>query len=160
FNTEKDKDLTRSELLKGYSEGLITLPDVTQLLIKMGYNKDEAEYITTYEDYKKDKDLQDMILKNLQVRYEENLISENETRERLTKLNLSGSHIDLLMDKWKINVYQDMKMPSRADLTNFVMNDVISTDQYYAEMFKLGYKQEYIDWYVQLDMIKAAEKKK
>lgn len=160
FNTEKDKDLTRSEILKGYSEGLITLEDTSQLLINMGYSKDESEYITTYENYKKDKKLQDMILKNLQSRYESNLISENETRERLAKLNLSGSHIDLLMDEWKINIFQDMKMPSKADLTNFVMNDVISTDQYYDEMFKLGYKQEYIDWYVQLDMIKAKEKKK
>ncbi|GAG82315.1 unnamed protein product, partial [marine sediment metagenome] len=93
--------------------------DAKKLIMDMGYNEDEADYLTTYESYKKDKGLQDLLLKNIQSRFEGNLLSEAETRERLNTINLSGNHIEILIDKWKINRFEDMKIPSKADLGKF-----------------------------------------
>ncbi|GAI90920.1 unnamed protein product, partial [marine sediment metagenome] len=74
-------------------------------------------------------------------------------------LNLSGSHIEILIDQWKINRFEDMKIPSKADLAKLVMYDIITTDRYKEEMFKLGYNPEYIDWYLELEFaIKKAKK--
>lgn len=160
FNTQADKDLTRAEIVKGYSEGLILIEDAKQLLVNMGYSEDEAVYLTTYEEYKKDKGLQDLMLKNIQQRFEGNLLTEPETRERLNTLNLSGNHIDILMDKWQINRFEDMKIPSKADLGKMFANEVIDEPRYREEMFKLGYNPEYIDWYLQLEFAIQKAKKK
>lgn len=160
FNRGGDKDLTKAEVLKGYSEGLIQIQDTKELLINMGYSENEAVYLTTYEEYKKDKNLQDIVLKNTQSRFEGNLLTEQQTIEKLNTLNLSGNHINVLMEKWRINRFEDMKIPSKADLGKFLISEIIDTDRYQEEMFKLGYNSEYTDWYLQLEGIIKKSKKK
>jgi len=46
-NREKDRDLTRSDILKGYELGLLTWDEAKELLIDLGYDESEAEYLLT-----------------------------------------------------------------------------------------------------------------
>ena len=43
--TDTEKDLTKAEIIKGYVKGLIDYPTALQMLIDLGYESDEAEYI-------------------------------------------------------------------------------------------------------------------
>jgi len=43
--TETERNLTKSEIIKGYSKGLIDYPTSLSMLIDMGYDSDESEYI-------------------------------------------------------------------------------------------------------------------
>ena len=41
-------------------------------------------------------------------------------------------------------------MPSKKDLDTFFTNDIINEPQYRAELDKMGYKGEYVEWYMEL----------
>lgn len=43
--TTTERDLTKSEIIKGYKNGLIDYPTAVAMLMDMGYDSDEAEYI-------------------------------------------------------------------------------------------------------------------
>jgi len=45
--TAKEKDLTKSEIYKGVKKDVITWPEGIELLLDLGYDEDEADYILT-----------------------------------------------------------------------------------------------------------------
>jgi len=150
YNKDREKDLTKSEIIKGYAERIIPQLDAKEMLVDMDYSIDEAEYLLAYEDYKFDKKLQDKRIKNIQFRFVNNFINEADANSELTQMALRGEHIKALIDEWKIDIIQDMKFPSKTDLDKFIKAKIISQDIYIREMIKLGYNDEYISWYWQL----------
>lgn len=45
--TAKERDLTKGEIVKGVKEAVLSVEEAIELLIDMGYDRDEAEYIIT-----------------------------------------------------------------------------------------------------------------
>ena len=157
YNAEHQKDLTKSEVLKGYAEHIIVKADAKDMLVGMDYDDDEAEYLLSFEDYKENKKLEDLSLKNIAMRFQQNLITESESRDRLGVLNLSGQRIDLLIEKWRITRTDDIKPASKADSDKFFINDLITSDDYRDRLKKLGYLKKDIDLYVKLIESKETE---
>lgn len=150
YNAKSDRDLTKTEILKGFAEGIIPYNEAIAMLIDMDYDETEAAYLIEYENYKVSKELENMLLKNIQSKYQRNIIDSFQAREALSNLNLSGERITLLMDKWEIERKVDERLPSKADLDKFVAAKIITVDVYYIEMKKLGYPDKYIEMYQQL----------
>ena len=150
YNIQQQKDLTKSEILKGYAERIIPKEEAKDMLVDMKYDSDEAEYLLTFEDYKENKKLEDLVLKNIATRFQSNLISEFETRSRLAKLNLSGERIDLLVEKWQIDITVDIKPASKADSDKFYAGGLIDKDNYRDRLKKIGYLDKDIDLYIKL----------
>jgi len=155
YERSDDRDLSKSEILTAYRERLITWDDARALLEDIGYSRDRAEYLLILEDYKVEKEIRDLIIKNIQDRYTNNLIDAYEARKRLGELNLPAQKIDALMERWNIEKFEDRKLPSKSDLDKMLKAKIIDEDTYRAEMYKLGYGVRYTDWYLQL-----AKKKK
>jgi len=149
YNAKHDKDLTKSEVLKGYGESLIERDDAVAMLLDMEYDINEVEYLLIYEDYKKEKRLQDMQLKNIANRFQNNLIDSSEARDRLNRLNLSGKKIAILMEQWLIEKFEDIKIPSKTDFDKFFKLGLIDKDNLYTELRKLGYEDYYATLFVQ-----------
>ena len=150
YNAQHQKDLTKSEVLKGYAESIIKKDDARDMLVKMDYSEDEAEYLLTYENYKENKKLEDMVLKNIASRFKGNVITEFETRARLGKLNLSGERMELLIEKWRIDKTEDVKLASKADSDKFFINGLIDRDDYRRRLKNLGHTSLDIDLYTEL----------
>lgn len=139
YNLSHEKDLTKAEILNGFSEAIIKREDAKPMLIAMKYSEDEADYLLNYEQYKKDKKLEDMKLNNIGKLYQNNIIPETEMRNRLGKLNLSADRMVLLVEQWDVGKLKDIKVPSKADQLKFLKTGLITTDQCYQELLKLGY---------------------
>ena len=150
YNKQHERDLTKSEVLKGYAERLITKLDTLPMLIDMEYSESEAEYLLAYEDFKFDKKLQTKKIDAIKFKFIQNFATEKDTRNQLTILALQGKHIDVLIDEWQIDIFQDQKFPSKTDLDKFIKAKIINQEIYTDEMFKLGYSQRYINWYWRL----------
>lgn len=150
YNKEHERDLTKSEILKGYTERLIQKTEAKSMLINMDYSESESDYLLTYEDYKFDKKLEVKKLANIQFRFVNNFATESETTTELNKLALRGEQIAVLIDEWKIDIFEDRKLPSKTDLDKFFKAKIIDLDIYQAEMSKLGYNKEYIEWFSKL----------
>jgi len=150
YNKQHDKDLTKSEILTGFREHLISHEDAHSMLVDMEYDDNEAEYLLAYEQYKINKKLQEKMISGVERRFVNNIIDEFEARNRLGKLNLDGITIDILIDEWKLDRIEDIKQPSKTDLDKFLKAGIINDDEYRDNMRKLGYINKHIDWYRKL----------
>ncbi|KKN25070.1 hypothetical protein LCGC14_0888530 [marine sediment metagenome] len=150
YNKQHERDLTKSEIIKGYAERLIAKRDALAMLIDMEYSESEADYLLTYEDFKFDKKLQTKKINAIQFRFTNNFITESEATTQLNALALQGKHIQVLIEEWQIDIFQDQKIPSKTDLDKFIKAKIIDQTIYTEEMFKLGYNTRYIDWYWRL----------
>ena len=147
YNSRSGKNLTKAQILSGYRKRLIGLPDAKALLIDIGYSEPITDYMIAVEDFKDAEELQDEVLRNVKLRYEENLIEKNDAIIELNKLNLPADQINILIERWELTRYKDRKIPSRRDFENFVLNGVMSFDEYRIEMRKLGYNSYYTTLY-------------
>ena len=156
YNQQSQKDLTKGQILSSYIDNLITREDAKALLMQIDFPEPQAEFNLSYEEFKRDKKYSEAILKNIKSRFTLNLIDEFEARKRLAEINVDGIRINILIDTWKIDVYDDMKVPSKTDLDKFYRNKIIDVDRYRREMKKLGYNWEYSQWYEKLIGMKKA----
>jgi len=155
YNRENDRELTKAQIISGYVDKLLTREEATELLLDLDYSIAQTEYLLILEDYKETKELQDMMLKNIQGRFETNFLTEFEARDKLGQLNLSALKIDALIEKWKLTLFKDVKLPSRTDLDKLYQNDIINEETWRAEMNKIGYGWQYTNWY--FDLAKAGK---
>lgn len=157
YNQAGDKEITKSQIMTGFKQKILSKADTLELLIDLEYTEAQAEYIILLEEYKETKALQDDMLDNIKLRYQNNFADEFETRSRLGSINLPAAQISILMDKWKIKKLIDVKIPSKTDLDKFLVNKIINLDTYRIEMTRLGYNPKYTDWYEQLVGMKGAK---
>jgi len=158
YNREHDKELTKSQIISGYNDKLITREDASTLIQDLDYSEAQTEYLLTLEDYKEVKEVQDMMVKNIQGRFENNYINEFEARDKLGQMNLSALKIDTMIEKWKISVFDDQKLPSKTDLDKLYLAQIIDEETWRDEMRKLGWGHVYVGWYFNLVSMKKAVK--
>jgi hypothetical protein len=58
---------------------------------------------------------------------------------KLNKLTLPSEQINMLLDRWEIKRYLDMKVPSRTDLGKMYIAKKLTKDKYQLGMVRLGY---------------------
>lgn len=153
YNQGAAKELTKTQIMGGYKDKLLTREDTLILIQDLGYNEAQAEYFLVTEDYNEAKSLQADLIKNIKIRFQHNLCEEFETRNKLNELSLPQARVDLLLDQWKIKKFVDMKKPSKTDLHKFLKAGVINSDTYNIEMRNLGYSFKYTSWYEAMDKI-------
>ncbi|MBA7547092.1 hypothetical protein ES705_39494 [subsurface metagenome] len=95
-----------------------------------------------------------MAIRNIQTRYQNNMIETWDARGKLGGLNLSAVKIESLINKWELERVVDTKLFSKSDLQKLYLNKIVNEDQWRAEMYKLGYGWQYIDWAWKLMIIK------
>jgi len=150
YNGSDRKDLVVSQLLKGYTDKILSREDAKALVMQTGYSDDETEFLLALQDYIDEKSVQDDILAAIKGYYTNNLIERKDAEDRLNKLNLPATKIQSLLERWEISRIKDQKIPSKTDLDKFFRNKIIDEDKYRYEMTKLGYGWVYTDWYLQL----------
>ncbi|MBA7636511.1 hypothetical protein ES703_44131 [subsurface metagenome] len=150
YNREKDRDLTKGEILTGYKEKLISKDETYEFLKEMEYDFREADYLITKVDYDQAKKIRDMQVKQIGERFKNNLVEEFDTRAQLNALDLAGNYVDVLVEEWRIDKMEALKIPSKTDMDKFLRAKIIDETRYNEEMKRLGYSVEYTNWYLQL----------
>ncbi len=154
YNQQNNKELTKSQLIKSYISGLISRADCKDMLISLDYNDDLAEYVIILAEFERDLDYQDAIVKNLGERYTNNLITKADLINRMGRLNLPDTQVQILIDKWDIELYTDMKVPSKTDMEKFYLNDLTDRDEYYRGLRQLSYTAVDADRYIAISDLK------
>lgn len=150
YNQETEKELTRAQILRGYTDMGFTAEETVGLLISIGYNKDLSEYYVALEDSKELQSDIDEEIKLIAERFQGNLIEESNTRKALLNLGIAADRTEKYIHKWKTYKMLDIRLPSKTDLLKMYKAKVITKDRYYQELRKLGYSAEYADWYVRI----------
>jgi len=145
-----ERDLTKTEILKGYRYKLLNSEEAKEALMKMGYDETEAEYYITLEDYNLEKERKEDILKRTKTEFTKGIIDRNEVYKRLSGANFNAKEIDYYLETWNVSRETKPRQPSLTDLKAMFKARVIDENTFREELSNMGYSDRYIDWYVKI----------
>jgi len=148
--TETSRDLTKAEILSAYDKSLINRSQCKSMILDLGYSEDEAEILISTKEYQIVKEIKDRELKRIQKFYLAGAYTANQAITELGRLDLIGAEQESLMKLWDSEKLATLKMPSKKDLDTFFANKIINETVYRAELNNMGYKGNYVEWYVTL----------
>ena len=147
--TAKERDLTKSEILKGYRDGLLEESEARYSLGLMGYSTEETDYYITRVEYDRETDETNAQLKYYHDAYIRGIMTHNEIVDRLGALNVEGTRQERLFAIWDLEKSSRVSKPTKAEILTFLRKEIITIEEGEAELLGLGYTQKYVDWYMQ-----------
>jgi hypothetical protein len=149
-NMAAEKDLSKTEVMTGYGNSLITKTQCHEFLMRLGYDTDESDYIIAAADFKAGKATAALLQSTIETQYKNLLIDKAEARRQLDALGLPGAQTAALLSKWEASLVKSPSLPTATELSNFLIAGIINTNTYHAEMLKHGYGSLYADWFERL----------
>lgn len=148
YKNRSDRDLTRSQILDGFEEKLITRNEALELLQAIGYDPDEAEFIVTLEEAKiRDKEVKDQIAV-LRDMYVNGAITKDKLKSELEKLDISLTKVERELIRAEQEKKRATQTPSKTDLVKWLKLDIIGVEEFIAKMRSIGFQDDDIKYYV------------
>ena len=157
YTTETERDATKTDILRAYSEGVISRGTAKTYLIELGYSETWAEYYLELEDLKKERGLLSVEISLLKSQYIEGIISRTDVYEALGKWNLPDAQIRTLLASWDLAKERMITIPSVGQLEAFLKQEIISEGQYRELMEKRHYPPETVSYFLQEIRVQIAE---
>jgi len=142
------RDLTKTDVLYGYREGLIAQTEASEALTALDYADDDIAYYIEREDYKRDKEETDTLVKYYHDMYVKGGEDFNTITTGLDQAGVNADRKSRLLDLWHIERDAKTARPTKADLLGFWRKGIIGDDILKRELAAWGYKDEYINWYM------------
>ena len=150
LKTGKERDLTKSEVLKLYRYKLIGKDDAIEHLGALGYDQEESEFLIKLQDYKLYTKKVRTVLKLIKEQYADGVITEQELYDELSRLNLPAEKIALEMEQAQEAKKRKQKIPSKKDLMAMFQNKIISEQEFREYMQRIGYSEYWVEKYIEL----------
>lgn len=149
FNAGPQKELTRGAILDSYESGLINRITAKNLLTSQDYSSELADFYLTISDYQQAQQTQKLLLDNIKTKYLLNKISASSVANEMNKMGMDSARIAALIANWELERYQYELLPSKNELTDFLLRGIISEAQYRGVMSQHGYDAASINWYLE-----------
>jgi len=146
--SQKDKDLTRTEILRNYRIGQCTREEAKNMLMDLGYDDTEADWILLYEDYKLSVEEIEAEAETIVYELSEGNISYEEAISKLGELNMPERVKLRYLNKAKREVRKTTKRPSTDDLKRWFKMGIIDEKTFKEEMSKNKWNTKYIDNFI------------
>jgi len=147
---EKERDLSKAEVLSAYAKNIISQPETNQMLLDLGYAQNEVNVLISMKDYQELKDNKSRELKRIQKFFHAGAYTSNQAINELGRLDMTGSEQDTTMRLWESEKLARLATPSKKDLDSLFKAQVITDAQYREEMGHLGFVPKYIEWFLTL----------
>lgn len=154
---EENRAASKTDILKGYREGMLTTGEAEGWLVELGYTADVASYLVAQETAKRARALTDAQIDLVKDQYINFDIDVSQARGRLTALNLSASEIDVKIESWTIDRERKIKHPSQSDVTKFFRRDQIDLAAFTTRLQYLGFPTDAVELYVANALYEKAE---
>lgn len=123
--TQDEKDLTKTDVLDLYEEGLTDRGSTAGNLVKMGYDAAEAEDILKLTDVRIAKAARTDLINYTKERYLAHKVSEGAARSELTQIGLKSQSVDRYILAWQRSSEIESALPSVADVKRWYKGDYI-----------------------------------
>ncbi|KKK78902.1 hypothetical protein LCGC14_2838900, partial [marine sediment metagenome] len=138
-----------SDITKAYANGMIDSGEARSLLKDTGIRPDAANYIVETAEYKRQWAFTDMQIGGIRNLYKKRMFDEAQTRDKLGRLNLQSSHIEVLMQTWWYEKADELDATwTTAQTLKFLKRGLIGTERAKKELYLIGYDKEHADMYV------------
>ncbi|GAI83784.1 unnamed protein product, partial [marine sediment metagenome] len=148
FYLQKEKDLTKTDIIDGYSRQYFASGEATEMLENLGYDTDEAGYYLAKADYKEALAQKKEILKLVEGQFKTGIVSENDVISMLGAEGFETGEVEYHLLKWKPTLKIKTSKPEKGDLKKWCLKKIMSREDFITEMRSLGYADRYINYYL------------
>lgn len=145
---DKERDLTKTDIVKGFADGLFTESEAGGALMGLGYSQEEVEYYFSRVQYEQTRDNVDTFIRAYRAAYIGNTMTRNEITAALGTLNLAGKRVENLFNIWDIVKSVRTVKPTKSEILTFLRKKIIDTATATSELVGMGYDMRYVDWYL------------
>jgi len=114
--SEKEKDLTKADVIGGYKDGLLSRADASQFVVGMGYDSAEADFYLTRADLDLVTDRVKQEVETVHSKYLLNIILEGPARNEMAALGLAGVEIERKLQAWKREREAKVQTLTKSDI--------------------------------------------
>jgi hypothetical protein len=147
--TTDEKDLTKSDVLNLYEEGLTDRDSTAGNLVKMGYDAQEADEILKLSDIAIAKAMRTDLINYTKEKFLAKRIDEGGARSELSQIGLKSQSVDRYIFNWQRATEIESAIPSIADVKRWYAGDYIDESKFREYLTLHRHTQENIDLYVQ-----------
>ena len=149
FNTEGDRDLTKTEILRALDRRVIDEDLAIIILDDIGLSFEAASVIVATHQAKVAMDLTDE-LSDIEIdRFIDGLIAEDELMDALALLDLTAGQLEVLMAKARKRRRRAEKMPSKADILRWHIAGIVDRETANTLLDRIGIREEFRVIYLQ-----------
>jgi len=140
---------TSGDIIKAFSNRMIDSSMATSLLRDIGIRPEDASYIVSTAEYKRQWAFTDDQISGIRNLYKKRIYDENQTRDKLARLNLPAEQINVLMEQWFYDKADELDATwSTAQTLKFLKRKLISPERARRELNLNGYDDERISIYL------------
>jgi len=148
--TAAERDLTKTDIYKGVKTGVITRGEGMELLMDLGFEEDEADYLLTINISPDEEEVvvqeRELTKADILNGLKAEVITELEARDRLLELRYTGIDADILLDIYRANIQPPPEArereASKADIVLAVKKGLITPEEAYLMLQDLGFTPE------------------
>jgi len=161
----RDRELTRTDVLRAYRVGQLTWEDALDLLEDLDYSREEAEFLLALEDRRGREEGRELSRSQLEQAFIQGLIGGTELVARLQDMGYTPQAADLiyrlaLIRKADLEAREQLageRGVTRTTLNRALILGVISEAEYRDRMRRLRYSEDAIDLFLEVDRARMVE---
>lgn len=146
----KNAELTRAQIEKAYRLGIISEDEANTMLRSIGYDEYEAAFIIALNDYERELNRREKIVKKITTRYVNGIIDRTTAIMELAKENYSATEIEDILSEADIDRAAKYRLPSHTDLRKMLDAKLITIDEYKDALREMGYDEFWVERYSRL----------
>jgi hypothetical protein len=155
--TGGDTEATKSDILSGYTTGMLSRDEAIDWLMGLDYPRNIAEFYLANQDAKKAEARKVKRTAAIKKFYIGGEITSAEASTGLTGLGLAGGEITESLDDWQIEHDAKTERPTSSQLEVFLKQDIITEREYRDGLKALSFQQKYIDMFTASTLAEKAE---
>jgi len=140
---------TSGDIIKAFASRMIDRAEAISLLDRIGISSEDASYIVGTAEYKRLWAFTDQQIAGIRNLYKKRVYDENQTRDKLSKLNLPAEQINVLMQQWVYEKVEELDATwTTAQTLTFLKKGFITVARARKELDLNGYDSEHINIYI------------
>lgn len=146
--TQDERDLTKTDVLNLYEEGVIDRGATSANLVKMGYDGEEAETILKLADVNIAKAARTDLINYVKERFIAKQIDEAGARNELTQIGLKSQSVERYVMNWARAQEVDTALPTMADVKRWYLGSYIEEAKARSLLDLHKHTSEHIEIYI------------
>ena len=144
---EKERDLTKADIVGLFNDGLLSEVTAKAHLETMGFSDDEAELLIAREVMQELRNDRKADIKLIVDQAKIKVLSFNDAQDRLNGLDLTRKEMERALIEVTRATTERIRLPSKNDLDSWRELQLLSPTEYVAELDNLGFPSKYIALY-------------
>jgi len=145
-----DRDLTKSDVLTMYQDGILNEFEATSYLEALDYKPSAIALMIAHRDLKRDEQYERQIISNVKALFIGGLYDRTDVFAKLGKIATPDAVIKQNLAVWDLEKERKVMVPTTTQLRDMVLEGVITVDTFIVEMRNKKYPDKYINWYIGL----------